>query len=99
MRDGLGKSIPIMKFMEVLGDMSNDFGKLSPTFDWIDNTMIPILSDVERKGIQVDRKKFFDRWKDNKKSFWFSRTFTEYNPYTITSRPSNSSLGINFGVD
>ena len=30
--------------MEVLGDMSNDFGKLSPTFDWIDNTMIPILS-------------------------------------------------------
>ena len=98
MRDGLGKSIPIMKFMEVLGDMSNDFGKLSPTFDWIDNTMIPILSDVERKGIQVDRKKFFDRWKDNKKSLWFSRTFTEYNPYTITSRPSNRHLGINFWV-
>ncbi len=98
MRDGLGKSIPIMKFMEVLGDMSNDFGKLSPTFDWIDNTMIPILSDVERKGIQVDRKKFFDRWKDNKKSLWFSRTFTEYNPYTITSRPSNRHLGINFSA-
>ena len=98
MRDGLGKSIPIMKFMEVLGDISNDFGKLSPTFDWIDNTMIPILSDVERKGIQVDRKKFFDRWKDNKKSLWFSRTFTEYNPYTITSRPSNRHLGINFSA-
>ena len=78
--------------------MSNDFGKLSPTFDWIDNTMIPILSDVERKGIQVDRKKFFDRWKDNKKSLWFSRTFTEYNPYTITSRPSNRHLGINFSA-
>ena len=98
MRDGLGKSIPIMKFMEVLGDMSNDFGKLSPTFDWIDGTMIPILSDVERKGLQVDRKKFFDRWKDNKKSLWFSRTFTEYNPYTITSRPSNRHLGINFSA-
>ena len=98
MRDGLGKSIPIMKFMEVLGDMSNDFGKLTPTFDWIDDTMIPILSDVERKGIQVDRKKFFDRWKDNKKSLWFSRTFTEYNPYTITSRPSNRHLGINFSA-
>ena len=98
MRDGLGKSIPIMKFMEVLGDVSNDFGKLSPTFDWIDGTMIPILSDVERKGLQVDRKKFFDRWKDNKKSLWFSRTFTEYNPYTITSRPSNRHLGINFSA-
>ena len=98
MRDGLGKSIPIMKFMEVLGDMSNDFVNLTPTFSWIDDTMIPILSDVERKGIQVDRKKFFDRWKDNKKSLWFSRTFTEYNPYTITSRPSNRHLGINFSA-
>ena len=98
MRDGLGKSIPIMKFMEVLGDISNDFGNLRPTIDWIDDTMIPILSDVERKGIQVDRKKFFDRWKDNKKSLWFSRTFTEYNPYTITSRPSNRHLGINFSA-
>jgi len=98
MRDGLGKSIPIMKFMEVLGDMSNDFVNLTPTFSWIDDTMIPILSDVEQKGIQVDRKKFFDRWKHNDKSLWFSRTFTEYNPYTITSRPSNRHLGINFSA-
>ena len=60
--------------------------------------MIPILSDVERKGIQVDREKFLDRWKDNKKSLWFSRTFTEYHPYTITSRPSNRHLGINYSA-
>ena len=98
MRDGLGKSIPIMKFMEVLGDISDDFGNLRPTFDWIDDTMIPILSDVERLGIRVDREKFFDKWKDNKKSLWFSRAFTEYNPYTITSRPSNRHLGINYSA-
>ena len=98
MRDGLGKSIPIMKFMEVLGDISNDFGNLRPTFGWIDDTMIPILSDVERLGIRVDREKFFDKWKDNKKSLWFSRAFTEYNPYTITSRPSNRHLGINYSA-
>tara|TARA_B100001939_G_scaffold24409_1_gene19808 strand:+ start:38050 stop:39306 length:1257 start_codon:yes stop_codon:yes gene_type:complete len=98
MRDGLGKSIPIMKFMEVLGDISNDFGNLRPTIDWIDDTMIPILSDVERLGIRVDREKFFDKWKDNKKSLWFSRAFTEYNPYTITSRPSNRHLGINYSA-
>ena len=35
---------------------------LTSTFGWIDDTMIPILSDVEQKGVQVDRKKFFDRW-------------------------------------
>ena len=49
-------------------------------------------------GIHVDRGKFFDRWKDNKKSLWFSRAFTEYNPYTITSRPSNRHLGINYSA-
>ena len=97
-KDNLGKSISIMKFMEVLEGVVYDFGKLTPTFGWIDDTMIPILSDIERKGIQVDREKFLDRWKDNKKSLWFSRTFTEYNPYTITSRPSNRHLGINYSA-
>ena len=97
-KDDLGKSIPIMRFMEVLEGIVDDFGKLTPTFGWIDDTMIPILSDVERMGIQVDREKFLDRWKDNKKSLWFSRTFTEYNPYTITSRPSNRHLGINYSA-
>ena len=87
-----------MKFMEVLEGVVDDFGKLTPTFGWVDDTMIPILSDIERLGIQVDREKFLDRWKDNKKSLWFSRTFTEYNPYTITSRPSNRHLGINYSA-
>ena len=97
-KDNLGKSISIMKFMEVLEGVVDDFGTLTPTFGWVDDTMIPILSDIERKGIQVDREKFLDRWKDNKKSLWFSRTFTEYNPYTITSRPSNRHLGINYSA-
>ena len=97
-KDDLGKSIPIMRFMGVLEGIVDDFGKLTPTFGWIDDTMIPILSDVERMGIQVDREKFLDRWKDNRKSLWFSRTFTEYNPYTITSRPSNRHLGINYSA-
>ena len=97
-KDNLGKSIPIMRFIGVLEGIVDDFGKLNPTFGWVDDTMIPILSDIERLGIQVDREKFLDRWKDNKKSLWFSRTFTEYNPYTITSRPSNRHLGINYSA-
>ena len=97
-RDSLGKSISIMRFIEVLRGVSNEFGNLRTTNDWIDNTMIPILSDIERYGVGVDREKFFDRWPDNQKSLWFSRAFTEYNPYTITSRPSNRHLGINYGA-
>ena len=96
-RDGLGKSIPIMKWGEVLRGIVDEWD-VNDTNLWVDETMIPILSDIERKGIQVDREKFFDRWSDNRKSLWFSRTFTEYNPYTITSRPSNRHLGINYGA-
>ena len=97
-RDDLGKTIPIMKFIEVLSGIIDDWIDLSPCLPWIDDTMIPILSDIERLGIQVDREKFFDRWPSNRKSLWFSRTFTEYNPYTITSRPSNRHLGINYSA-
>ena len=96
-RDGLGKSIPIMKWGEVLEGIVDEWD-INDTNLWVDETMIPILSDIERKGIQVDRGKFFDRWPDNNKSLWFSHTFTEYNPYTITSRPSNRHLGINYGA-
>ena len=96
-RDGLGKSLPIMKWGEVLRGIVGEWD-IKHTNNWVDETMIPILSDIERKGIQVDREKFFDRWSDNKKSLWFSHTFTEYNPYTITSRPSNRHLGINYGA-
>ena len=96
-RDGLGKSIPIMKWGEVLQGIVGEWD-IKDTNNWVDETMIPILSDIERKGIQVDREKFFDRWPDNRKSLWFSHTFTEYNPYTITSRPSNRHLGINYGA-
>ena len=96
-RDGLGKSLPIMKWGEVLRGIVGEWD-IKHTNLWVDETMIPILSDIERKGIQVDREKFFDRWSDNKKSLWFSHTFTEYNPYTITSRPSNRHLGINYGA-
>ncbi len=96
-RDGLGKSIPIMKWGEVLQGIVGEWD-IKDTNNWVDETMIPILSDIERKGIQVDRGKFFDRWPDNRKSLWFSHTFTEYNPYTITSRPSNRHLGINYGA-
>ena len=96
-RDNLGKSIPIMKWCEVLRGITDEWN-LNDTIKWVDETMIPILSDIERNGIQVDREKFFDRWPDNRKSLWFSHTFTEYNPYTITSRPSNRHLGINYGA-
>ena len=97
MRDGLGKSIPIMKWGEVLRRITNDW-KLKSKDSWIDDTMIPILSQIEQSGIRVDTKKFIDRWPQSLKNLHGDIIYTEYNPYTITSRPSNRHGGINFGA-
>lgn len=109
LRDGLGKSIPIMKWVEVLNNMSNSILPLLPKngnieknsllpLSWIDTIMIPILSDVEKRGLRVDTEKFFDRWPSNGKQLKDDIIWTEYNPYTLTSRPSNRHGGINFGA-
>lgn len=97
LRDDLGKSISIMKWGEVLKGIVSEWN-LSSTNDWIDDTMIPLLSDIERLGIHVDTEKFIDRWPANGKHLIDETLYTEYNPYTITSRPSNRFGGINFGA-
>jgi len=97
LRDDLGKSIPIMKWGEVLKEITNEWN-LSNTNSWVDDTMIPILSEIEQNGLNVDRKKFIDRWPTNAKQLLNDTIYTEYNPYTITSRPSNRHGGINFGA-
>jgi hypothetical protein len=99
LRDGLGKSISIMKWSEVLRTITNEWSFLTtPNDNWIDDTMIPILSEIERTGLHVDTEKFFDRWPANGKHLRNDTIWTEYNPYTLTSRPSNRHGGINFGA-
>lgn len=97
MRDDLGNSIPIMKWGEVLKGIVGEWN-FYPIKSWVDDTMIPILSDIEKIGLRVDTKKFNDRWPNNSKQLLNDIIYTEYNPYTITSRPSNRHGGINFGA-
>lgn len=102
-RDDLGKSLPIMKWGEVLKGIVEEWSILpiveeSVKSQWVDETMIPILSEMERNGIHVDTQKFLDRWPNNTKHLKGDFLYTEYNPYTITSRPSNRHGGINFSA-
>jgi len=111
-RDNLGKILPIMKWCEVLRDITDPIMDVVVELplnhligkNWIDDTMIPTLSEIERLGIRTDTKKFTDRWPDVSNSKNHSKNlkddiiYTEYNPYTLTSRPSNRHGGINFGA-
>ena len=100
-RDDLGSSLPIMKWGELLRGIVDEW-KLYDVNDWVNDTMIPLLSDIERSGIGVDREKFLDRWPQNLKHIKPHEqgdvVYTEYNPYTITSRPSNRHGGVNFAA-
>jgi len=60
--------------------------------------MIPTLSRIEQMGINVVTEKFIDRWSSAQKHLLGETVFTEYNPYTLTSRPSNRHGGVNYGA-
>jgi hypothetical protein len=96
-RDDLGKSLPIMKWGEVLKGIVDEW-KLYDVNDWVNDTMIPLLSQIERLGLEVDTEKFLDRWPNHQKHLYLGKVYTEYNPYTITSRPSNRHGGVNFAA-
>ena len=97
-RNDLGKIAPLMKWSEYLTSFVNKLNLPTPTPSWIDDTMIPILSDIERYGVRVDGEKFLDRYPQATKHLKNSTLYTEYNPYTVTSRPSNRFGGINFSA-
>lgn len=101
LRDDLGKSISIMKWVDVIREITNPLVNTSEFTiidSWIDNTLIPILSRVEQNGIRVVPKKFIDRFSKASKQLKGDTIFTEYNPYTMTSRPSNRHGGVNYGA-
>ena len=97
-RENLGKIAPLMKWGEYLKSFVDKLNLPTPTPSWIDNDVIPLLSDIERYGVRVDEKKFIDRYPQATKHLSNNTLYTEYNPYTITSRPSNRFGGINFSA-
>lgn len=103
-RDDLIQSIPILKLGEVIqGFISkhSDFDITDYNYKWYNESFIPTLSKIEQYGIGVDRKKFIDKWPHSEKQVVSATSpvvFTEYNPFTVTGRPSNRHGGVNFSA-
>ena len=99
-RDDIIQSIPILKLCESIEKELDKVYKIhSDTYDWYNDKFIPILSDMERYGVRVDTKKFIDRWPQAQKHISSdSRVYTEYNPFTVTGRPSNRHGGVNYAA-
>ena len=101
-RDDLIQSLPLMKIVEVIQPQFYKYFHNKPyskTYKWYNEVFIPTLSEMEGYGIRVDRKKFTDRW--NQASKHLSKdnvVYTEYNPFTVTGRPSNRHAGVNYAA-
>jgi hypothetical protein len=99
-RDDIIQSIPILKLCESIeNELSKVYKDKSSTYDWYNNKFIPTLSEMEGYGVRVDRKKFIDRWPQASKHISSDNlVYTEYNPFTVTGRPSNRHGGVNYAA-
>jgi hypothetical protein len=93
------QSIPILKLAEAIeGELKKHRREKTKTYNWYNDIFLPTLSDIERFGIRVDREKFIDRWPQAQKQLNGDTVYTEYNPFTVTGRPSNRHGGVNYAA-
>jgi hypothetical protein len=93
----LNDCVPLMKWYEVLKEIPT----ISETKEWYRKytSAINTLGRLEGAGVKVVEEKFIDSFAFNpayiKKG---GIVYTQYNPYTITGRPSNRHLGVNWSA-
>jgi hypothetical protein len=100
-KDDLIQSLPILKLCETIRSFINNISidNTNYSYNWYDKIFIPTLSQIEKWGVGVDRKKFTDSFSHSSKHISpNSRVYTEYNPFTVTGRPSNRHGGVNFSA-
>lgn len=92
----LNDCIPMMRWFSVL--------KRIPTIPIIKHSYrdysdsITLLGKLESSGVKVDVESFANRFHFNREYLSNGFAYTKYNPYTITGRPSNRHLGVNWAA-
>jgi hypothetical protein len=92
----LNDCIPLMKWYEKLKELP-DITE-SRESDKLYTSAIRQLGRLEGAGVAVDEEKFIDRYAFNPEYIHRHKAYTKYNPYTITGRPSNRHLGVNWSA-
>ena len=92
----LNDCIPLMKWYEVLKAMpvTNNITPSSITY----SSAIRTLGRLEGAGVKVEEEKFIDTFSLSTEYIKRSLVYTQYNPYTVTGRPSNRHLNINYSA-
>lgn len=96
-------SVPLVVWMEyahnLLGYIRDKYRMNKPSgYEFMNNTVIPTLTTIEQSGVHVDISTFNQHFQKTSAAIKNNLTYTEYNPYTSTGRPSNKFGGINFAA-
>jgi hypothetical protein len=99
-KEDIIQSIPILKLCEAIeNELGKSINQKSKTYNWYNDIFIPTLARIEQMGIRVVGEKFIDRWPQASKQLSPDNlVFTEYNPFTVTGRPSNRHGGVNYAA-
>jgi DNA polymerase I-like protein with 3'-5' exonuclease and polymerase domains len=99
-KEDIIQSIPILKLAEAIEpELRKTYRQKTKTYNWYNDIFLTTLSEIERFGIRVDREKFIDRWPQARKHISSDNVvYTEYNPFTVTGRPSNRHGGVNYAA-
>ncbi len=88
--------IPLMKWYELLKSIPDIKNRQSWYRLYSDS--IKTLGRLEGAGVKVEEENFIDRFSFDYKFIYGGKVFTKYNPYTITGRPSNRHLNVNYSA-
>ena len=100
--DCLNLVIPLMKHKEMFDGLADDLTELvkgyEPDLPFIrfNDLIIGTLGELESQGICVDRKLFKERYDIDPGITGI--TYSQYNVYTSTGRPSNRYGGVNYAA-
>jgi hypothetical protein len=92
----LNDCVPIMRWYEVLRRIEL-ISDIKPWYRKYSDS-IKTLGRLEGAGVKVEEEKFIDRFHFNKEYLPKGFAYTKYNPYTVTGRPSNRHLGVNWAA-
>ena len=81
-KENINDVIPLVKHGEYFSKVSMDLLGYMEDKGYYDQSILEVLSDVEKNGIQTTD----------------GLVYSEYNPYTSTGRPSNRFGGLNFAA-
>ena len=92
----LNDCVPLMKWYETLRTIPD----IQTRKDWYRgySDAITQLGRLEGAGVKVDEEKFIDRFGFDARHIHNGLVYTKYNPYTVTGRPSNRHLNVNYSA-